>query len=321
MSTTPVPPPGSKAPSKRPLFAALVENRQVCSLPWENLTMNTSPTQISRACLRGRPCPPSLTKLWDAYGRGDLPGTYGIERLLSSLDVLESGYGAAIEAEGPETAANVRAHRRLFERLGFFAEDTNGALWAFDLTAFDLTAHVDEPPVVALDTEGRYSWLGMDLARVIARDESAASVSTQFLPGLDDLHRGYYAQERGTPRPPRRIAPRSAVAADPESWLMRPGAEVATALGATLPRENIVRCNGEGLVSTVWLPREGPLASLSVRGIGLGTDAAKVRVQLGPPTREKPAWVRYDGEGRALHLEIHGGIVTRITLMELDTAP
>src|ERR1700679_573952 len=107
--------------------------------------MNASPAQVSQACLRGRACPPSLLALWEAHTRGMLPDGYGIRRLLSSLDALDDGYGAAIAAEGPETAANVRAHRRLFERLGFFAEDEDGALWAFDLASA-----AAEPPIVAL---------------------------------------------------------------------------------------------------------------------------------------------------------------------------
>lgn len=302
--------------SKPGPLVALVESLGTLRRLRPFVTMKLSPTLVSRTCLGGRACPPSLTKLWDDYGRRALPDTYGIKRLLSSLDALEAGYGAAIEAEGPDTAANVRAHRRVFERLGFFAEDNNGALWAFDHAA-----NVDEPPVVALDTEGQYSWLGIDLAQALAHDERAAGVSTQFLPGLDDLHRAYCAKEAGRPRSPRLMAPLSAVADNPESWLLRPGAEVSAVLGAVLPREQTVRCSGEGLVSTVWLPREGPLASLSVRGVGLGTDAATVRVQLGIPTKEKPRWIRYDAAGRALHFEIDGEVVTRITLMTLDTAP
>jgi len=57
---------------------------------------------------------------------------HGIKRLLTSLDVLEEAFGAALEAESHDIAANVRAHRRVFERLGFFAEGEDGALWAFE---------------------------------------------------------------------------------------------------------------------------------------------------------------------------------------------
>ena len=279
--------------------------------------MNVSPAQISRVCLRGRACPDSLAKLWDAHARGALPETYGIRRLLSSLDVLEDGYGAADRGrKGADIAANVRAHRRVFERLGFFAEDSDGALWAFDLGAV-----VDEPPVVALDAEGQYSWIGIDLAQVLAHDEEGAGVSTQFLPGLDDLHRGYYAEETGAPRSPRIAATLPAVADAPESWLRRPGGEVRAVLGPTLPREPVVRCSGDGLVRTVWLPREGPLAALLVRGVGLGADAAGVRRRLGAPTSEGRGWIRYDGAGGAVHFEVGGGVVTRVTLMTLESAP
>jgi hypothetical protein len=83
------------------------------------------PTQISRACLRGRPCPASLLTLCAGCFPGSLIAAHGIKRLLTSLDVLDEG---SLEAESPDVAANVRAHRRVFERLGFFAEGEDGAL-------------------------------------------------------------------------------------------------------------------------------------------------------------------------------------------------
>jgi hypothetical protein len=259
--------------------------------------------------------PPSLVALCAGYFPGSLIAAHGIKRLLTSLDVLDEGFGAAIEAESPDVTANVRAHRRLFERLGFFAEGEDGALWAFDFAS-----GVDEPPVAALDTEGQYLWIGIDLAEVL-RQDGRWTVSTQFLPQLADLHADYYSLEMGTPRPKRFPSPLPAVGGDPESWLLRPGGEIAAVLAGVLPAEEVVACGGEGLVTTVWLPREGPLASLPVRGVVLGADARSVRERLGAPTIEGPRWMRFDGSGRALHLEVDGGAVTRITLMTLDVTP
>src|SRR6185437_1098385 len=139
-----------------------------------------------------------------------------VRRLLTTLDVLDEGYGGGIASGGDEVAASVRAHRRVFERLGFFAEDHDGVLWAFDLAA-----DLEEPPVVGLDTEGQYEWLGTDLPQVLAQDEEAMWVATQFLPTLGELHDRYYCEEMGAPRPPARRSPRAAAADDPESWLAR----------------------------------------------------------------------------------------------------
>jgi hypothetical protein len=246
------------------------------------------------------------------------PGhTPPVQRLLTNLDVLEDGYGDAIAAEGGDVAANVRAHRRVFERLGFFAEGEDGVLWALDLTS-----NVEEPPVVGLDTEGQYAWLGIDLAQVLGRDEEAAWVATQFLPSLSKLQARYYHEEKGAPRPPTRISPLPAVPDDPASWLARPGSEVAAALAALMPaREPIASCDDEGLVSTIWLPREGPLARLSVRGIALGSSVHTVRERLGAPTKERAKWLRFDDDEIGLHFEIDGDAVSRITLMTASPQP
>ena len=71
--------------------------------------MDATADQISRACLRGRPCPPSLLRLCAetaAQGHG-----HSVRRLITTLDVLEDGYGDAVATEGEDVAANVRAHR------------------------------------------------------------------------------------------------------------------------------------------------------------------------------------------------------------------
>jgi hypothetical protein len=221
-----------------------------------------------------------------------------------------------VEAESLDIAANVRAHRRVFERLGFFAEGEDGALWAFDLAS-----RAGEPPVAALDTEGQYLWIGIDLAEAL-RQDGGWMVSTQFLPQLQDLHSEYHALEMGTPRRNRSASSGPAVRGDPESWLLRPGDELSAVMAGALPAQDaLVECGSDGLVTTVWLPREGPLASLAVRGVMLGAEARSARERLGPPTKEGSRWMRFDGSDRALHLEVDGGAVTRITLMALDVAP
>jgi hypothetical protein len=265
--------------------------------------------QISRACLRGRQCPPSLRRLCAELTAPE--HGYPVTRLLTTLDVLDEGYGNAIVAEGEDIAANVRAHRRVFERLGFFAEDEDGALWAFDLAA-----NREDPPVAALDTEGQYAWLGTDLSQVLAGDAEAASMATQFFPSLGQLQVRYYHEEKGAPLPPAQRSPRAAVANDPVSWLARPGAEVSATLAGLLPaREAIAACDDEGLVSTIWLPRGGPLARISVRGVALGSDAKALRQRFGAPSREGATWLRYDDDAVTLHFEVERGAVSRITLM------
>lgn len=242
---------------------------------------------------------------------------YPLRGLLTSLDILDDGYGDAVAAEGEDIAANVRAHRRIFERLGFFAEDDDGVLWAFDLAA-----NLEEPPVVGLDTEGHYDWLGIDLEQVLVQDQEAAWVATQFLPSLGELQVRYYYEEKGAPRPPARRSRHAAVADDPLSWLARPGSEVSAALAGLLPaREPIAKCDDEGLVSTIFLPREGPLARLSVRGIALGDGVRTLRDRLGAPTKEGARWLRFDDDAVALHFEVNGGAVSRITLMNVSAAP
>jgi hypothetical protein len=77
--------------------------------------------QVSSVCLRGRPLPRSLELLWDA-DRDQIAELFGITRVLTDLDVLDDGYGEAIMKESEDDAASVRAHRTVFEELGFFAE-------------------------------------------------------------------------------------------------------------------------------------------------------------------------------------------------------
>jgi hypothetical protein len=89
---------------------------------------------VSTNCLHGRPLPKALCVLWDAFNDSDrfITETCGLS-LLKSLDALGRGYGPELEKESPDIAANIRAHRRLFTRLGFFAEDDDGGLLAIAL--------------------------------------------------------------------------------------------------------------------------------------------------------------------------------------------
>ena len=89
--------------------------------------------KISKDCLHGQPVPVCLQRLWEALDvNGDRPSWCWLE-LMTSLEPLDDGYGAEIAEESAETAANVWAHQRVFERLGFFAKDGDGGFLAFDL--------------------------------------------------------------------------------------------------------------------------------------------------------------------------------------------
>jgi len=292
---------------------------------------------LSQRCLWGHPVPGSLEVLWDRHQKRDraLGALFGIERLLVDLNPLDDGYGDAIASESEDIAFNVRAHRTMFEQLGFFAAIEDGAF-----LAYWLRADLPEPPVVQLDSEGTYRWQGGTAAEALfriaeERDDGDAArtwlatrglalgtvgelgTSTQFLPDLDDLHARTYYQNRGEPRPTPVEAAAPADARAPETWLLRPGSEVKDAITKLLgapPAEFCAWCNGDGLVKQILLGREMP-AGVTVLGIPIGATRTHVEKQLGKPAKKRAGWTMYEREGRTyIYYTDEKKIVTSICL-------
>jgi hypothetical protein len=175
---------------------------------------------VSEKCLRGRPVPRSLQILWKAQEDNDpfLADALWLT-LLTAPDEAEEGYTESFAGDDPDVLANVRAHRHVFERLGFFAKEDNGEGLAFDFQSGDAS----EPPVIELDTEGQYGWKGANLAEAIFRiaedrdqgDDARAWLAahdlalgdlgelgstSQFLPSIQDYQEREYYKLRGEPR-------------------------------------------------------------------------------------------------------------------------
>lgn len=175
-------------------------------------------TELMMNCLHGHKIPKSLEKLWDLweYEQDFLVESCRITRLFTSLDLLMEDYGEQFMQESQDTACNIRAHHEIFKRLGFFALTDNQEYLAFDLHS----GNSDNPPIVKLDSEGQYSWLGIDLEEAIywlaeeyEQGETALEwlrdhrfklemirefgASTQLLASLGKLHEQYYWEFKG----------------------------------------------------------------------------------------------------------------------------
>jgi hypothetical protein len=292
---------------------------------------------LSKQCFHGAPMPKSIEKLWDAVEEEDdfITDTLALT-LLESRDALNDGYGDELLEESEDTAANVRAHRKVFERLAFFAQGDDGELFAFDLE----TGPKDDPPIVKLDTEGEYDWVGVNLAETIFRlaedvDEGEEAESwleenewstgpwgelgstTGHLPSLGKLQAGLYWELVGKPRPHAPTPERAADPHDAATWFLRPGPEVLAALQELhgigkdeFPEEQWLECDGEGRVTTVWLHEtEG----LTLHGVAFGDSHEKVMQQLGKPKQE---WdeerARWDIGASYVLVEFEGGEVTSL---------
>jgi hypothetical protein len=293
--------------------------------------------QISRTCLHGRALPRSLKVLWveAETGNGVLIRTFGIERLLTDLTQLDIGYGEAVASESPDIAANIRAHRLVFEQIGFFA-----ALRDDEFLGFWLRDDSPEPAVVRLDSEGQYAWLGITAAEALfhlghnkTQDEPALrwlrenalklaessemGASTQFLPDLGDLHAEMYYAYLGRPRARREQAKAPAHPQDPTTWLLRPGPEVQeafTKFAGGPPMHFCVWCTGEGLVKAVTLGDQTPRGTTFL-GISLGATRQDVEKQLGEPAKTGKGWIRYHRGGRTFRYGFDkDGAVKSITL-------
>jgi hypothetical protein len=288
--------------------------------------MATSANQlaVSQNCLHGKPLPKSLEILWAAQERRDayLADEIRLE-LLTSVDELNEGYGEAIAGDDADILANVRAHQRVFARLGFFAKDEDGGFYASDLAS-----PAADPPVVWLDSEGQYTWRGIHLAEAVFRltgvlDRGAEALAwlsehglpvdgprdfgrveigatTQFLPSMKDLHKRHYLELLGKPVAIK-VAPSEAAAPrDPATWLRRPGAEVREALasllklppGSTFERA-WVACDADGRVNTIWFYDTPATHGVAVHGITFGMSRKKAEAALGSPSAKGNGWASF----------------------------
>jgi hypothetical protein len=277
--------------------------------------------------------PRALSLLWAVKLAGDLDEP----QLLDSLDALDAGYGDAIAAESEDIGANVRAHRRLFTRLGFFARTVDDRLLALDLAS----ATPEDPPVVALDSEGRYSWLGRNIADALFRigdcseqmktwlarhglrgeEPGDIGASTQFLPSLGDLHARYYAEEQGRAPKLRLVRSGPALRDDAIAWIGRPAHEVEAvlrellALGLAPFQKQWVQCDAEGNVATVWLRKSDAPLNLRVRGVMLGATRSTVRGLFGAPQKGRASWDGFTIDGVAINVAFRDERADMITLM------
>ncbi|HSZ58128.1 MAG TPA: hypothetical protein VK797_20865 [Tepidisphaeraceae bacterium] len=294
---------------------------------------------ISQLCLNGRPLPSGLEKLWAAREHGDrfLSDHLGIE-LFTSLDLLDAGYNAEIAQGNGEVLANVRAHRRVFSRVGFFAGTHESQL------AFDFESHPIVPPVVRLDSEGQYEWQGIDLVEAIFRtgadlglqetsewltsvglpigtvDEIGAS--TQFLPSIGDLQERYYYEEIGTPMAVQPSGLRPAEPHDPTSWIMRPGNEVQGALVKLLrlpPHAKVsrqwVQCDSDGRVCTLWFHPTAETKNVVVGGATFGMSPSEAVRTLGTPARTGDGWISFSIAAGRLRVGFDADKLNEICLM------
>jgi hypothetical protein len=126
--------------------------------------------RVSRNCLRGQPVPADLRALWEVRLRGDADLLEGVELTLVDevgQDFL-AGYGEATGAP----AYCVRAHRRMFEHIAFFALAMDGALLGYWLG--EGKRPVRDAPVVELDSEGQYALRGTSVAEYLLQFSDSA---------------------------------------------------------------------------------------------------------------------------------------------------
>jgi hypothetical protein len=298
---------------------------------------------VSRDCLRGRPVPKSLAKLWELELADDSFAGADLE-LLESLSILDLGYGEEDATLPGDVGANVKAHRKMFEALGFFAADADGGFLAIHLELGD----PDEPPVVHLDSEGQYRWLGASLGEALvalaeeSEDDEAAQawlsqhgistdpplgVSVAALPDLGGQHRKFFDAFRGkaavvpVPKAAPKASAKSFESEKPLTWIGAPATKVQAVLKELVPAKeksklgNWLAADERGKVKTVWLSRTPKTENFEVKSARFGMTRAHVLETLGRPTREGAQWVRYDAPTPSLHLEFKDGAVVRMTLM------
>src|SRR5690348_16095412 len=85
--------------------------------------------RVSRTCLRGQPVPADLRALWEASLRGDADLLEGVE--LTLVDDLGADFFAGYTETTGAPGYSVRAHRRMFDHIAFFALAMDGALLGY----------------------------------------------------------------------------------------------------------------------------------------------------------------------------------------------
>lgn len=283
--------------------------------------------------------PATLATLWKSVDAKDpfVAETLAIE-LLTSLDILEESYPSKLVDSVP----NVRAHRKVFERLGFFARGDDAELFAFDFGS----GPADDPPVVKLDTEGEYRWKGQNLVEALVRlaedrdagDESRkwlaahglkagdygdSGSTTQFLPAIGELQADLYWEYAAKPRVQRPTVERDPDPNDPCSWILCPASKVRAAIGRLLklppgskPNEHCVWCDGAGRVIQAAIPKTRGTADFALRGIRFGMSEAQVSTLLGTPTDENKdfGWAIWESDGIGLRVGFKDSVVHEISV-------
>jgi hypothetical protein len=294
---------------------------------------------VSSVCLRGRPVPRSLELLWDADAE-TLAERFGITKLLTDLSVLDEGYGDERLKESEGEAAVVRAYRATFEEVGFFAE-----LDGSELLGYWLEPGSAEPPIVKLDTEGTFSWVGADAREALFRlaadedqeDEGRAwlasagldpgaldddGVSTQLLPSLEARTSERERANRGEPAPP---APNPAAidAADASTWHRQPAGKVAEVMRELLGGPLKTQCiwtDGTGLVTNVSLDA-GLDRKVGALGIRAPTTRDAILATLGKPDADKKDFVSYHRGGTRVNYRFDkSGALESINLGPVPTS-
>lgn len=272
------------------------------------MTLEAKLQLVSANCLHGKPVPHALRVLWQADENNDafVKGALWLNLLTShgELDEIFSE-NAADGDEG--IIANTRAHRRVFERLGFFAQGDDGEFYAFDLQ----TGAPEDPPVVVLDTEGQYDWKGENLAEFIFRiaedrdkgDDARSWLrehdlqlgelgelgsTTQFFPSIQKYQEGIYYECLGEPQVENPTPSEPVNVGDMLTWLLRPGPEVRAAICEVLklpagsrPTMYCAWCDGAGRVTNVKLPRTDATKDHAMCGVRFGMSEDEVKSLLG----------------------------------------
>lgn len=136
--------------------------------------------QVSENCLRGEQVPDDLRRIWDAKigGNAEVLDDLECELLHEVGDELLEAYTGE-DVEGPTQ----RAYEHMFQHISFFAVARDGALLGYWIGPHlnDIT----EAPVVQLDSEGQFQFVGANFAEYIAgASEGSFDKASQWLSSL-----------------------------------------------------------------------------------------------------------------------------------------
>lgn len=294
--------------------------------------------RISNDIFAGGPVPPPYTFLWDAMDDGYPVFDCILADSTAELAPLLEGY-APREDDDAGQRANLAAHTQVWAGLSFFFHHRDeDAWWAWPRGV------AEDGPVVQLDSEGQYEYVGATLADALLRacidagedeDETRAWLSehgfadpgplgvsggsTQFLPNLRELHVELDRAARGLAAPPRAASSAPVRVDEPETWIDQPGEAIAAALAARLGPDALrarhwVGCDGRGRVRTVFGVAHPGLPDASLRGIRIGATVAEVEAQLGAPTHRSDEHLSYElGNGVLATFELAHGRVTDLS--------